>query len=193
MIYYLKFDMQSICKRLLEEELKFSGLEYNFFNSNELEINQTLSEDFLSKLNKDFAHKGIEIVSSKKSILIQKIKEAIDELINLEDNEGLSKTSYHLAKKLNLGYRYLSAVFSEVTYTSIESYIILQKIEKAKEMITMGEFTFSEIAWKLNYSSIGHFSMQFKNITGFTPTSFKKIIMQRRNKLFIGNTVEYNL
>ena len=60
-------------------------------------------------------------------------------------------------------------------------------------MITMGEFTFSEIAWKLNYSSIGHFSMQFKNITGFTPTSFKKIIMQRRNKLFIGNTVEYNL
>ena len=111
MIYYLKFDMQSICKRLLEEELKFSGLEYNFFNSNELEINQTLSEDFLSKLNKDFAHKGIEIVSSKKSILIQKIKEAIDELINLEDNEGLSKTSYHLAKKLNLGYRYLSAVF----------------------------------------------------------------------------------
>lgn len=183
MIYYLKYDIQVICKRLVEEQLKDCGLNYSLLNTNELDINQVVSEVYLDTLNIALNKLGIEIVASQKSILVQKIKEAIIELVNLEDKLVLSKTSYHLAKTLNHGYRYLSGIFSEVTYTTIENYIILQKVEKAKEMIAACDLTFTEIAWKLNYSSIGHFSVQFKNTTGFTPTLFKRIIVQRRSNV----------
>ena len=186
MIYHLKYDMQAIYKRLVQEELSKSGLTYNLLNTNELAINQVVSEDVLNNLNGDLAKLGIEIVVSKKNMLVQKIKVAILDIVSKEDNKILSKTSCYLAQTLNNSYRYLSSVFSEATYTTIENYIILQKIEKAKEMISEGEFNFTEIAWKLNYSSVAHFSSQFKNITGFTPSLFKKILVQRRTNV-IGN------
>ncbi len=185
MIYYLKYDIQAICKQLIQEQLKDSGLNYCLLNANELDINQSLSSDYLNNLNTNLTKLGIEIVYSQKSILVQKIKEVIIELVNMEDKLILSKTSHYIAKALNYGYRYLSGIFSEETYTTIENYIILQKIEKAKEMIACGELTFTEIAWRLNYSSVGHFSMQFKNTTGFTPTLFKKIITQRRSDVIL--------
>jgi len=188
MVYYLKYDMQSICKRLVEEQLRDSGLKYSLLSTNELAINQIVTEELITGLNGHLSKMGIEIVASKKTMLVQKIKEAIMELVSLEDKLVLSKTSYHLAKTLNHGYRYLSAIFSEVTFTTIENYIILQKIEKAKEMVAGGELSFTEIAWKLNYSSVAHFSTQFKNTTGLTPSVFKKIINQRR-KNTIENTI----
>lgn len=185
MIYYIKYDVQAICKRLIQEQLKNSGLKYTLLNANEIDINQSLPDDSLSNLNCNLTKQGIEIVSSKKSILVQKIKEAIIKLVNQEDKLILCKTSHYLAKTLNHGYRYLSEIFSDVTYTTIENYIILQKVEKAKEMIGCSELTFTEIAWKLNYSSVGHFSMQFKNTTGFTPSLFKKLIFQRRSNVIL--------
>lgn len=187
MIYYLRYDTQAICSWLIKEELKDSGLNYSLLNINELNINQVLSDDSLNILNSRLTKLGIEIVGSQKNILVQKIKEAIIELVNLEDKLILSKTSHYLAKTLNHCYRYLSEIFAEITYTTIENYFILQKIEKAKEMIRVGDYTFTEIAWKLNYSSVGHFSMQFKNMTGFTPTLFKKIINQKRNNVIMKN------
>lgn len=183
MIYYLKYDVQTICRRLAEEQLKDSGLAFSILNSGEVEIKQAVPAETLATLNEKLSKKGIEVVASEKIILVQKIKEAIVELVNLEDKLVLSKTSYHLAKTLNCGYRYLSGAFSEITYTTIENYIILRKIEKAKEMIAGSELSFTEIAWRLNYSSVGHFSMQFKNTTGFTPSLFKRIITQKRNHL----------
>ena len=181
MIYYLKYDVQAICKRLIQEQLKNSGLKFCLLNANELDINQSLPEEYLNTLNCSLTSIGIEIVSSQKTILVQKIKEVINELVSLEDKPILSKTSHYLATTLNHSYRYLSGIFSDITYTTIENYIILQKVEKAKELIAGGELTFTEIAWKLNYSSVGHFSMQFKNTTGITPTLFKRIITQRRS------------
>jgi len=185
MIYFLKYDIQAICKRLIQDELEHSGLKYSLINANELDIDQTLSNENLNALNSNLMKLGIEIMSSQKSILVQKTKKAIIDLINLDDKLSLCKTSHHLAKTLNHDYRYLSRVFSEVTYTTIENYIILQKIEKAKEMIACNELTFTEIAWRLNYSSVGHFSMQFKNTTGFTPSLFKRIILQRRDNIIL--------
>lgn len=180
--------MHSICKRLVQEQLSTSGLQYNLLNTNELAFNQIVSQDLLTNLNDVLGKLGIEIVASKKTMLVQKIKEAILELVSLEDKLVLSKTSNYLSKTLNHGYRYLASIFSEVTHTTIENFIIIQKIEKAKEMIAGGEFTFTEIAWKLNYSSVAHFSSQFKNTTGFTPSLFKKIIKQRRKNI-MDNTV----
>lgn len=185
MIYYLKYDVQAICKRLVQEQLQNLGINYSLLNTNELDINHSLPNDFLHSLNNNLVKMGIEIVASQKSILVQKIKDAIMELVNQEDKLILSKTSHYLAKILNHSYRYLSGTFSEITYTTIENYIILQKIEKAKDMIAAGELTFTEIAWKLNYSSVAHLSMQFKNTTGFTPTLFKKIITQKKNNLIL--------
>ena len=189
MIYYIKFDIQTICKRIIQEQLNNAQLSYSLINANEIEIKQSFTADYLYALNNTLSQFGIEIIASQKITLIQKIKEAITDLVNQKDDIILSKTSQYLAKKLNCGYRYLSGIFSEVTYTTIENYIIIQKIEKAKEMIASGELTFTEIAWKLNYSSIGHFSTQFKNITGFTPTIFKKIITQKRERLTLDSSL----
>lgn len=189
MIYYLKYDTLTICKQLILGQLKKTGLNFSLVNINEVDINQSLSEDYINELKSNLSKLGIEIVSSQKSVLVQKIKEAIIDLVNMEDKLVLSKTSQYLAKKLNHSYRFLSGIFSEVTYTTIENYIILQKIEKAKDLIASGELTFAEVAWKLNYSSAAHFSMQFKNTTGLTPTQFKRIITNRRINVFTNANV----
>lgn len=180
MNFYVKYDLQVICRNLLLEQMRATGLDYHLTDINELQIREEISPDLLAGLNEALRNAGIEIVASPKSIIVQKTKEAILDLVSEEDKLILSKTSHHLAKKLNLGYRYLAAVFSEMTYSTIENYIVMQKVERAKEMIAAGILTFTEVAWKLNYSSVGHFSMQFKNTTGLTPTLFKKIIAQRR-------------
>ena len=90
------------------------------------------------------------------------------------------KSSAYLADKLDHSYGYLSNLFSEITYTSIENYIIIQKIELAKNFIINNQYTLTEIAYKLNYSSVAHLSTQFKNITGITPSAFQRIVKKRR-------------
>ena len=122
---------------------------------------------------------GIEVIENQKSILVQKIKDTIVEMVNSEVPLSV-KSSVYLADKLNHSYGYLSNLFSEVTYTSIESYIILQKIELSKNLIINDQLTLTEIAYKLNYSSVAHLSTQFKNITGITPSAFQRILKKRR-------------
>jgi len=114
--------------------------------------------------------------------LVQKIKDAIIELVFMEDSNNY-KSSVFLAEKLNHSYGYLSNVFSEVTYSSIENFIILQKIERAKQLIIINEMSLTEIAFLLNYSSVAHLSTQFKNTTGITPSAFQRIIKKRRENL----------
>ena len=191
MIYYVKYDLQAICRKLIEDQMECAGIKYSLPNIHELDIDVNLTDDALAKLNLELSERGLEIVSSQKSILVQKTKAAIVELVQMDDKLVLCKTSDHLAKALSQDYRYLSRVFSEVTYTTIENYIILQKIERAKEMISCDELSFTEIAWRLNYSSVGHFSMQFKNTTGLTPTFFKRIIHRKRdNQVQEGNRLD---
>ena len=180
MIYFLKFDIPSICKKIIHDQLRESGLDYNMISHTEIEIRDVINEEHLKYLNQSFLEHGVEIIETQKSILIQKIKDAIIELVNMEEKLSAVKTSEYLANKLHHRYGYLSNIFSEVTYTTIENFMILQKIEKAKQLITTNELTFTEIAWKLNYSSMAHFSLQFKNTTGLTPSSFQRIINKRR-------------
>ncbi len=180
MIYFLKYDIPSICKKLIEAQLKDSGLNYQMISHTEIEIKDVFTEEHLAWLNNGLREEGVEIIETQKSILVQKIKEAIIELVNMEEKLSTTKTSDYLANKLHHRYGYLSNIFSEVTYTTIENFMILQKIEKAKQLITTNEFTFTEIAWKLNYSSMAHFSLQFKNTTGLTPSAFQRIINKRR-------------
>ncbi|MDB5229088.1 MAG: AraC family transcriptional regulator, partial [Bacteroidota bacterium] len=120
-------------------------------------------------------------VDNQKSTLVQKIKDTIIEMVWLEEKLPTSKISSYIAEKLNHSYGYLSNLFSEVTYTSIENYIIIQKIERAKQMIIGDELTLTEISYRLNYSSVAHLSTQFKKTTGLTPSAFQRIIKKRRS------------
>ncbi len=123
---------------------------------------------------------GIEIVENQKTILIQKIEDAIVDMVFNEDTSVNVKSSVYLSEKLNHSYGYLSNIFSEVTYTSIENFLIIQKIEHTKQLIINNQLSLTEIAFKLNYSSVAHLSSQFKNTTGITPSAFQRIINKRR-------------
>ena len=99
--------------------------------------------------------------------------------------DELPKTNFsdYLTKKLNYDYTYMSNLFSETEGSTIEHYILIHKIEKVKELIIYDELNFSEIARKLNYSSVSHLSHQFKKITGLTPTFFKSLKVRKRKSL----------
>jgi AraC-like DNA-binding protein len=177
---YIKYDIPATCKKVLQDILDKHNLDYSLKSFWEVELKETLSESDLNELSSGLNNYGIQIVESHKSILVQKIKDAIIEMVYMEDKLPISKTSSYLADKLKHRYGYISNLFSEVTYTSIENFIILQKIERAKQLLITNELTITEIAWKLNYSSVAHLSNQFKNVTGLTPSMFQRIINRRR-------------
>jgi AraC-like DNA-binding protein len=180
---YIKYNITEACKKIVVEQLEKLDIDFSMLSFTEVDLKKNLPANKLNQLNIRLKKYGIEIVESQKSILIQKIKDAITEMIYMEENLPASKTSHHLATKLNLSYGYLSNIFSEVTYTTIENYIIIQKIERVKQLITTENFTFNEIAWKLNYSSLAHLGTQFKNKTGLTLSAFQRIINKRRELL----------
>ena len=126
---------------------------------------------------------GFELIDDKKSQTIEQIKNTIIELVHYNDNDSKVNLSDYLVSKLHRDYSSLSKLFSEVTNTTIEKYLIAQKIERAKELLVYGELSLNEIADKLNYSSAAYLSAQFKSVTGLTPSYFKKIKENKRKPL----------
>ncbi|MBS7256006.1 helix-turn-helix domain-containing protein [Flavobacterium branchiicola] len=179
---FIKFDINTICSLFLKHNLDQHNVNFTSLGFGEIEINDNLDADAMEALKNKLSPCGFEIVENQKSVLVQKIKDAIIELVFMEDNNNY-KSSVFLAEKLNHSYGYLSNVFSEVTYSSIENFIILQKIERAKQLIIINEMSLTEIAFLLNYSSVAHLSTQFKNTTGITPSAFQRIIKKRRENL----------
>ena len=116
---------------------------------------------------------GLELLDNKKSILIEKIKTVVTEMIYHSNAPLKTNFSNHLSAKLNLDYTYLANVFSEVQGITIEQFIILSKIQFVKQLIRFNELNLTEISWKLHYSSVAHLSTQFKKVTGLTPSSYK--------------------
>ena len=176
---YLKFDSRVALKKIIQEQLGNLQIRYEYVGFAEIEIEDTISSARLSQLDTNLSSFGIGIIENQKSILVQKIKDTITEMVYMEDKLPTSNSAY-ISDRLKQRYDYLSSVFTEVTYTSIENFILLQKTERAKQLIITNELTFSEIAFMLNYSSAAHFSSQFKGITGITPTAFQRIINARR-------------
>lgn len=177
---FIKFNFNSACKKILEEKLDECQIKHRILGFGEVEFLERVSAEKLDLFSKSLDPYGIEIVKNQKAILIEKIKETIIDMVFNEDTSLSVKSSVYLSEKLNYSYGHLSSLFSEVTYTSIENFIILQKIEYAKQLIINNQLSLTEIAFKLNYSSIAHLSSQFKNITGITPSSFQRIITRRR-------------
>ncbi|SHJ11214.1 helix-turn-helix domain-containing protein [Flavobacterium terrae] len=181
---FLKFDFTILTKKFLEEKLSSFGLKYTITGFGEVEFLENIPDEKIEEITSLLNEYGIEIIENQKTVLVQKIKDTIIEMVFKEDAPNV-KASVYLAEKLNHSYGYLSNLFSEVTYASIENFIILQKIEYAKQLIVNDKLSLTEIAFKLNYSSVAHLSTQFKNTTGITPSQFQRIIAKRRE---IANT-----
>ena len=179
---FIKFDINTICSLFLKQKLEEEKMNFTTLGFGEIELDENLSVEALEALKNNLSPFGFEVVENQKSVLVQKIKDAIIELVYMDDNNNF-KSSVFLAEKLNHSYGYLSNVFSEVTYSSIENFIILQKIERAKQLMLVNEMSLTEIAFLLNYSSVAHLSTQFKNTTGITPSAFQRIIKKRRENL----------
>lgn len=155
------------------------SLPFKVVELGEVEIEDSLSGDRYNELSRALAKFGFELMEDKKSILIEKIKNFIVEIIHYTDEQPLLNFSNALSEKLGYEYNYLSNLFSEVKGITIEHYMISHKIERVKELLFYDELSLTEIAHKLHYSSVSHLSNQFKKVTGLTPTFFKSMKHKR--------------
>lgn len=171
------------CKMLVKEELKKLGLHFVVVDLGEVEIMENLNQTQLLELKEALSVSGLELMDDKKAVLIEKIKIVITEMVHY--NEELPKVNYsdYISNALQYDYTYLSNIFSEIKGMTIQQFIIIHKIEKAKELIIYDELNLTEIAYKLHYSSVAHLSNQFKKITGLTPTHFKNLKDKKRNPI----------
>ena len=185
----IKYDINQACHVIFQEQLEKFGIISRNNSLEKVEINGKLTPEQFRQLEKSLKKYGIEFIDNSKSDLVQQIKEAITDLIYRDGNHSDIKLSVYLTGKLNLSYSYLSRIFSEATNISIENYMILQRVERAKQLISEENLTISEVAWKLNYSSLAHLSYQFKKTTGLTPTTFQRIIKRRSSS---GFNLNYN-
>ena len=180
---YIKNMVCSRCKMVVKAELIKFGLEPLEVDLGEVEIKQDLDGQKKKELNQALLLFGFELMDDKKSRVIEKIKNAIVELVHYSDEEVKTNLSLHISQKLQHDYSYLSNLFTEVEGTTIEKYFIAQKIERVKEFLVYDELSLSQIALKMNYSSVSHLSKQFKKVTGLTPTYYKNLKERKRHPL----------
>jgi AraC-like DNA-binding protein len=173
------------CKMVVKSELEKLGLHYTTVELGEAEIKEDISDKQLDGLNVALKKTGLELMDDKKSILVEKIKAVIVELVHYTEDQIKINLSDYLSEKLNYDYTYLANLFSEVKGTTIEKFYLAHKIEKVKELLVYDELNLTEIAWKLHYSSVAHLSNQFKKMTGLTPSHFKNLKHKRR--IALGN------
>lgn len=171
------------CQMVVKSELEKLGLNYAYVKIGEANILGNILPEQLEELNLALKKSGLLLMDDKKSILVEKIKSAIIELVHYTDEQIKINLSDYLSEKLNYDYTYLANLFSEVKGITIEKFYLTHKIEKVKELIVYDELTLTEIAYKMHYSSVAHLSNQFKKITGLTPSHFKKLKTQRRSTL----------
>jgi AraC-like DNA-binding protein len=171
------------CKMAVKEELRKLGLHFIVVDLGEVEIMENISADQREQMKAALLISGFELMDDKKAILIEKIKTAVIEMVHHSDEAIKTNFSDFLSEKLNHNYTYLANLFSEVQGTSIEHFIIAHKIERIKELIIYDELNITEIAWKMNYSSVAHLSNQFKKVTGLTPSHFRQLKDKRRTSI----------
>lgn len=169
------------CKILVKEELERLEIPFGVIDLGMVELLEEISIIQRNELKKNLLRFGLKLHKDKKSILIEKIKTTIIEMIQYAD--GCPKINYsdYISEKLNYDYTYLANIFSEVKGITIQQYIILNKIERVKELLLYDELNLTEISFKLHYSSVAHLSGQFKKVTGLSP-SFYKVLKQKREE-----------
>lgn len=177
---YVKNMVSTRCKMMVKDELKKLGLHYIVVDLGGVEISESLSSHQFEEFKVALLRSGLELMDDKKSMLIERIKNVIVELVHHSDEQLKTNFSNYLSDKLQYDYTYLANLFSEVEGITIEKFLISHKIEKVKELIVYDELNLTEIASKLHYSSVAHLSNQFKKVTGLTPSHFKQLKDKRR-------------
>ena len=177
------------CKMAVKDALKELGLHFILVDLGEVDIMENITTEQREKLKIALNDSGLELMDDKRAVLIEKIKNAIIEMVHHNDELIKVNFSEYLSEKLNHDYTYLANLFSEVQGTTIEQFIISHKIERIKELIIYDELNITEIAWKMNYSSVAHLSNQFKKVTGLSPSHFKQLKEKRRSPIEeVGNS-----
>ncbi|HEX6914820.1 MAG TPA: AraC family transcriptional regulator [Chitinophagaceae bacterium] len=172
------------CIMVVRNELDQLGLDYKNVQLGEVELDSEPAAEAIEHLREKLSGLGFELLDDRKAALINQIKTTIINLIHNSNSEELNKKiSVILSEKLGKEYHYLSSLFSSTEGVTIERYIILQRIERAKELLIYDELTLNEISWQLGYSSVQHLSLQFKKVTGMTPTEFKNLAVKNRKPL----------
>lgn len=185
---FIKYMVSVRCKMAVKDVLNNLGLHFIIIDLGEVEIMENISQETREELKIDLLRIGLELMDDKRAVLIEKIKNAIIEMVHHSDELIKINFSDFLSEKLDHDYTYLSNMFSEVQGTTIEQFIIAHKVERIKELMIYNELNITEIAQKMNYSSVGHLSNQFKKVTGLSPSHFKKLKEKRRSPIEeIGN------
>lgn len=172
--------VSSRCIMVAKEELKKLGLHFVVVDLGEVEIMESISAEQRDQLKTGLFHSGLELLDDKRALLVEKIKSTIIDSVYQSDDNIKVVFSALLSKKLEHSYIHLARLFSEMQGTTIEHFITFHKIERIKELIIYGELSITEIAWKMNYSSVAHLSGQFKKITGLSPSHFKELKETRK-------------
>jgi len=168
---------------IVKEELNKLGLRFVVVDLGVVDIMEDIASSQCEQLKINLLKSGLELMDDKKSILIEKIKNVIIEMIHYSDELPKINYSDFISEKLNYDYTYLSNIFSEVKGITIQQYIIIHKIERVKELLLYDELNLTEISYKLHYSSVSHLSKQFKKVTGLSPTYYKHLKEKRKGNL----------
>lgn len=180
---YIKNMVCIRCQMAVKAELEKLGIQYYYVKIGEADIIRDIQSEQLEQLKINLKETGLFLMDNKKTVLVEKIKIAIIELVHFTDDQIKANLSDYLSEKLNYNYTYLANLFSEEKGITIEKFYLTHKIERVKELIINDELNLSEIAWKMHYSSVAHLSNQFKKYTGLTPTQFKILKEKPRNTL----------
>ncbi len=180
---FIKYMVSLRCKLMVKEELKKLGLHYVVVELGIIEVLEDITKEQRVQLKKNLSKSGLELMDNKKSILIEKIRNVIIEMIHYTDELPKVNYSDYISKKIGYDYTYLANIFSEVKGITIQQFIIIHKIERVKELLIYDELNLTEISYKLHYSSVAHLSNQFKKVTGLTPTFYKKLKEKRKQNL----------
>jgi AraC-like DNA-binding protein len=180
---YVKFMVSLRCKIIVKEALLQLGLRHTAVELGMVEVLDTISEEQRDALKAELILSGLELLDDKRSILIERIKNVITEMIHYSDQLPKVNYSDFISEKLGYDYTYLSNMFSEVKGVTIQQFIIVNKIERVKELLLYDELNLTEISYKLHYSSVAHLSNQFKKVTGLSPSFFKQLKQKRKGNL----------
>ncbi len=180
---FIKYMVSLRCKLMVKEELKKLGLHYIVVELGGIEVLENITKKQRFQLKRNLIKLGLELMDNKKSILIEKIRNVIIEMIHYTDELPKVNYSEYISEKTGYDYTYLANIFSEVKGITIQQFIIMHKIERVKELLIYDELNLTEISYKLHYSSVAHLSNQFKKVTGLTPTFYKQLKEKRKQNL----------
>ncbi|HCN52192.1 MAG TPA: AraC family transcriptional regulator [Chryseobacterium sp.] len=171
------------CKMVVHQELERLGIKNAVVDLGTVELLENISAEQRQILKENLLKTGLEVLADKKSILIEKIKNVVIEMIHYSEELPKENFSDYVSEKLGYDYTYLANTFSEVRGMTLQHFIIINKIEKVKELLLYDELNLTEISYKLHYSSVAHLSNQFKKITGLSPSFYKQLKQKRLGNL----------